>query len=270
MSIGKLQEEISSDKQVLKELRADAKTRVAQLEAFLSKQGSEEEEIAGEKEYIEGSRALFSDISKKIREFLARLYQESEQELGPAPCKYTVMGLGSMALEQMTPYSGLEFAILVEEAKDEAAAREYRAYMRQLTHLVHFRVINLGETVIPESKYGMILDHLTKRGLNFDVGGRTPLGRKDKPYELIQPVAGMLHYLKNEGNRIEHIDKNLPYILESTCYVQGEEGLYKAYAAEKSGFLAECQTDQGLPVYKARSLKKLLEGVVELDYSNPC
>ena len=106
MSIAKLQEEISSDRQVLKELRADAKTRVAQLEAAMSKQGSPEEEIAGEKEYIEGSRALFADISKKIRDFLARLYQESEQELGPAPCKYTVMGLGSMALEQMTPYSG--------------------------------------------------------------------------------------------------------------------------------------------------------------------
>ena len=37
MSIADLQEEISSDKQVLKELRADAKTRVAQLEALLSK-----------------------------------------------------------------------------------------------------------------------------------------------------------------------------------------------------------------------------------------
>ena len=69
---------------------------------------------------------LFADIAKGVREFLARLYQESEQELGPAPCKYTVMGLGSMALEQMTPYSDLEFAILMEEAQDEATAKEYR------------------------------------------------------------------------------------------------------------------------------------------------
>ena len=84
-------------------LRADAKTRVAQLEALLNKPGSPEEELAGEKEYIEGSRALFGDIAKGVREFLGRLYQESEQELGPPPCKYTVMGLGSMALEQMTP-----------------------------------------------------------------------------------------------------------------------------------------------------------------------
>ena len=60
------------------------------------------------------------------------------------------MGLGSMALAQMTPYSDLEFAILMEEAQDAAAAEEYKAYLRQLTHLVHFRVINLGETSDPD------------------------------------------------------------------------------------------------------------------------
>ncbi|MCG8340814.1 MAG: tetratricopeptide repeat protein, partial [Cytophagales bacterium] len=268
MSVAELQEEIARDKQVLQALRTDAKARVDQLEAFLNKQGSAEEVLAGEKEYIEGSRALFADIAKTVREFLARLYQESEQELGPAPCKYTVMGLGSMALEQMTPYSDLEFAILVEEVKDAAAAEEYREYLRQLTHLVHFRVINLGETTIPMSKYGMSLDHLAKRGIHFDLGGITPLGRKDKLYDLIQPVAGMLYYLKNEGNKIAHIDKPLPFILESTCYVHGEEGLHEAYAAEKRAFLEEGQTEQGVPIYQARALKRLLKGFVELDYSN--
>ena len=60
-----------------------------------------------------------------------------------------------------------------------------------------------GETVVPFGKYKLSLDHLGKRGLNFDLGGKTPLGRKDKPhlknpYELIQPVSGMVHYLHNE------------------------------------------------------------------------
>ena len=157
----------------------------------------------------------------------------------------------------------------MEEAQDEAAAREYKEYMRQLTHLVHFRVINLGETTIPESKYGISLDHLSKRGLNFDVGGKTPLERKDKFYDLIQPVAGMMRYLRNEWDKTEHIDKLLPFILESTCYVQGDEELYEVYAGKKKKFLAEGQTEQGVLVHKARALKNLLEGVVEMDYSNP-
>ena len=268
MSIAKLQEEIKRDKQVLQDLRADAKTRVAQLEAALINRGNKEEVLAGEKEYIEGSRELFSDIAKGFREFLGRLYQESEQALGPAPCKYSVMGLGSMAFEEMTPYSELEFAILMEEAKDETGEKEYKAYLRQLTHLVHLRVINLQETRIPISKYGISLEDLSKRGVNFDLGGRTPLGRKDKPYDLIQPVAGMMDYLRNQGDRIDHIDKLLPLILESTCYVQGDEELYKGYASEKRVFLREGETESGFPVYKARALKKLLEGVVELEYSN--
>ena len=115
----------------------------------------------------------------------------------------------------------------------------------------------------------MSLDHLSKRGIHFDVGAKTPLGRKDKPYDLIQPVAGMLRYLKNEGNKIAHIDKNLPYILESTCYVHGDGGLYEDYEAMKEPFLQEAKTAEGLPIHKARALKRLLEGVVEMDYSKP-
>ena len=96
------------------------------------------------------------------------------------------MGLGSLALQQPSPYSDLEFAILMDDAKHKAQEAKWRAYLRNLTHLVHFRVIYLGETVLPFSKYKLSLDHLGSKGLNFDLGGKTPLGRKDKPY-LNQP-----------------------------------------------------------------------------------
>ncbi|MEO1219457.1 MAG: ankyrin repeat domain-containing protein [Bacteroidota bacterium] len=256
----KLQEEIAGDKQELEGLRVYAQVESAKLEALLNQHSTPEEERANEATYIQRSKALFHDIAERIKAFLARLYRESEQELGPAPCKYTVMGLGSMALQQMTPYSDLEFAILMEECTNEVAAR---AYFKCLTHLVNFRAINLGETNIPRDKYGVGLDHLVKTGINLDLGGKTPLGRQDKPYTLIQTVAGMLHYLRNAGNSVEHIDKHLPYILESTCHVHGDEQLYEAYEAQKITFLAD-------PViYKARAMKRMLEGVVEWDYSHP-
>ena len=277
--VASLQERIAEDRNELEAFRADVKPRttalINNLEAVLSDQDSSDEAIKqAEEAYIQGSQALFGEIAQWMGEFLARLYQESEALLGPAPCKYVVMGLGSMALQQITPYSDLEFAILMEDVEDEPTEEVWRAYFRKLTYLVHLRVINLGETLVPFGKYKLSLDHLAKRGLNFDLGGKTPLGRKDKPhlkkpYELIQPVSGMVHYLHNEEDKMEHMDKLLPYILERTCYVHGDSSLHERYVTEKRAFLLESKDSSGRLEYQARSLKKLLEGVVEMDYTNP-
>ena len=279
--VASLQKRISEDKEELEAFRAAVKLRVESLvndlETVLGNPGSSAEVIKlTEEAYIQGSQRLFSQITQWVSELLSRLYQESQPTLGLAPCKYTVMGLGSLALQQITPYSDLEFAILMEDTQDEATAEAWREYFRKLTHLVHFRVINLGETVLPYSQYGqykneMSLDHLGKRGITFDLGGKTPLGRKDKPhlttpYELIQPVSGLMQYLQNVGNKMEHMDKLLPYILESTCYVYGDSNLYEGYVAEKNEFLLKSQDISGLLECQARSLKKLRGGVVEKDY----
>ena len=120
-----LQERISEDRSELEAFRADVKPRatalINNLEAALRDQSSSDEAIQqAEEVYSQGSQALFGEIAQWMGEFLARLYQESEALLGPAPCQYAVMGLGSMALQQITPYSDLEFAILMEDAKDKA------------------------------------------------------------------------------------------------------------------------------------------------------
>ena len=265
---------IAEDKKALEKIRRTARAEADRLAEFRDKQGTDEEVRGAAAVYIEGSKKLFSDIVGDIKSLLGDFYKEAEDELKAAgiecPCKYAIMGLGSMALQQTTPYSDLEFAILMEDAQDEEAAR---TYLRNLTHLVHFRVINLGETVIPKDQYDVSLDHLGRKGLNFDLGGKTPLGRKDKPhlnqpYELIQTVQGMLHYLRNEGDKMEHMDKLLPFILESTCHVHGDSTLHDKYISEQRKFF-QSQDPAGKHAHQARMMKKLLEGVSELDYSQP-
>ena len=267
---------IAEDKQRLEAIRTKARKEAKRLAAFRDKQGTAEEVRGAEAVYIEGSKKLFADIAGDIKSLLGDFYQAGEQALGPPPCKYAIMGVGSIALQQTTPYSDLEFAILMEDAPGEATAEAWRAYFRKLTHLVHFRVINLGETVLPFSQYKISLDHLGRKGLNFDLGGKTPLGRKDKDradkdkgYELIQSVAGMMAYLKNEGNKMEHIDKLLPYILERTCYIHGDQKLHNDYLAAQRAFWSSCQDAAGKHAYQERMRKKLLEGVSELDHSQP-
>jgi hypothetical protein len=126
---------------------------------------------------------LFEHITEKLKGFTAGLTKECEKMLGDPPCDYTLMGLGSMPLQQMTPYSDLEFAILTANDKYRASDDpKVRNYFTNLSHLLHFKVINLGETVIPASKFkkyndgfSLHLEHLVKRGFNFDLGGKTVL-----------------------------------------------------------------------------------------------
>ncbi len=221
--------------------------------------------------YIREARSLFTDIAVTIRGFLARLYKEAEEEIGVPPCKYSVMGLGSMALQQMTPYSDLEFAIITEnedyKKSDDIRVREY---FKNLTHLANLKIICLGETIIPTSRYGIDLSHLVHRGINFDLGGKTPLGRieKDKPYDLVQTIDKMLWYVWNEEEKASHIDKNLPYILEKVCYVHGDRTLVTEYQSKVTEFLHmanEEDSEQRLNC-EIRALKVLQEGAVEFSY----
>ncbi|MEN0016497.1 MAG: tetratricopeptide repeat protein, partial [Bacteroidota bacterium] len=223
-----LQEEIAADKQERKGLQTYAQAEADELAALLNQRSTPEEEQANEATYTQRSRALFHDISGRFKAFLARIFHESEQKLGPTPCQYTVMGLGSMALQQMMPYSDLAFAILMEESSDQEAAS---AYFKQLTHLVNFRVSN-----------------------------KTLSERQEEPYTLIKTVSEMLHYLKNEGSQVAHTDKDLPYILENTCHVHGDKQLYEAYETQKMAFLSDPA------IYKRRAIKRILEGTVEWDY----
>ena len=85
----------------------------------------------------------------------------------------------------MTPYSDLEFAILISDQNDKDSSQKVKKYFKNLTELIHFYVINLGESVIPPDKYGCETRYFVKKAVNFDLGGKTPLGMEGKPYELI-------------------------------------------------------------------------------------
>jgi hypothetical protein len=220
----------------------------------------------------ETTRHLFEDIAREMRNFLAKIYSDSEEQMFmPPPCSYAVIGLGSMALQQITPYSDLEFAILVENEDFRTNTDpKVRDYFKNLSHLAHFKVIGLRETVIASSKCGVETSHLVHVGVNFDLGGKTPLGRidNDKPYSLIKTVDWMLEYVYNKEEKASHIDKLLPYILENVCYVYGDENLVIAYRKKVAEFLgSENDSDPTNRLNcEIRAIKLLKEGEIEFDY----
>lgn len=122
--------------------------------------------------------------------------------IGQAPCTYALVGFGSLANEEASPYSDLEFGILLQEDSEEN-----KEYFRKLTFLLYIRVINLGETIVRAVKIPCLekidfFDGLTPRGFSFDGEGvpgkgcKTPLGNGN--FELIQTPEQMADYIKGQ------------------------------------------------------------------------
>lgn len=222
-----------------------------------------------DEDYIKETKEYFSKVTDAMNNYLKTLFVDAQALIGNPPCDYAVIGLGSMATQQITPYSDLEFTILTAN-EDYKSNDEYKNYFKNLTHIVHFKNICLGETIIPDSAYNVDLSGYVKRAVNFDLGGKTPLGRidNDKNYDLIQTVDKMLQYVVNAGEKAEHIDKALACILEKTCFVYGDRSLFKSY---NEGLFGSDNEDTSISTDKEQKPfmnmpSKAIEGLTIIEY----
>ncbi|WP_213156072.1 tetratricopeptide repeat protein [Neochlamydia sp. AcF65] len=179
---------------------------------------------------------LYSKIAQDIKAFFSLLVNQALDVLGPAPCEYAMIGFGSLAREEMTPYSDLEFGILIKEGNDVN-----KKYFRNLTNLIHFKVINLGETILPALNIPCLkaidfFDGITPRGFAFDGAGvegkgcKTPLGN-GKTFELIQTPEKMAQYIaKDEKGQWWHEkETHLPMELLNFTHLLGNLELTHGY-----------------------------------------
>jgi hypothetical protein len=82
-------------------------------------------------------------INDKKNGLIQRILTDCIEQLGGVPkgCKYSVIALGSFAGGTATPWSDLEFAILIDNDNEQ-----YKQYFRNLAKLFHIKIVNLGET----------------------------------------------------------------------------------------------------------------------------
>jgi tetratricopeptide (TPR) repeat protein len=229
---GQRQEKLSwkKDSRYLKQLEGYRKKARAELLAIIPKEVGNDNQLLKRAEQLD---TFSQSVLVFMKDFINSLIAASIADLGPVPCHYAFIGLGSFEKQSMTPYSDLEFSILIQEDFEEN-----RKYFRNLTYILQAKIIQLGETPIPMSLFDYNFDHLTNAGFCFDLGGKIALGRRYDEYDEVKKKYGTLKYelIKTPKDLLRYIeddhflvDKLLPVQLSQCAYMAGDIKLVDDY-----------------------------------------
>ena len=278
-----------NDRKLLKKIRDEARMELKQLDLLnqkldkIIKTKNKEEIQKQELKIAIYTKNIYQRIANKTKLFIHSMVGDCIEVLGAAPCNYAIIGLGSFARGELTPYSDLECAILIDdvnENEEKVYTNDAKEYFRLLTHYLHFKIVGLGETILPIlsidslNKIGFY-DDITPRGFTFDAllpgAYKWPLGRQNicdakgeklKDFELIGTKEELADYQTAEGYEEKlHLAEVLANaeLITSNNKDQGNAILAK-YHTIVTGKLAK-RSASGLEFYKKRGLDLLKEDI---------
>ena len=229
----------------INEMREEVKSFLQTSLPKIPQNASEHETQKLKPNKISAIQTINKLIANKYKKIMVELSQFCEDVMGEPPCQYAIVGMGSLAREEITPYSDFEHIILLIDDKNYKSYLEYFKWFSVIFHMV---VLNVQETIVPglniyslndkTSALGdWYYDAITPRGISFDGmmphACKFPLGRQqhttNKAFttELIKPVSEMLEYLTSEAD-LKH-GYHLADILTKTCFVFGNEDIYNQF-----------------------------------------
>ena len=185
----------------------------------------------------ESIQCINKTIANKYKEIMADISKHCLDIMGKPPCEYSIVGMGSLARNEITPYSDFEHILLL---CDDENYEQHLEYFRWYSVIFHVIVLNFQESIIPSLNITCLswcFDAHTPRGISFDGmmphACKFPLGRfektENKPFvtELIKPVSEMLKYLSSEEDLKNGY--HLADILTKTCFVFGNENIFDQF-----------------------------------------
>ncbi|CAK8695404.1 unnamed protein product [Clavelina lepadiformis] len=189
------------------------------------------------------------DITTRYKDIMKFIAAQCEEVMGSPLCRYCVIGMGSLARKEITPYSDFEHVIVLEDGVQERADNEQiLEYFRWFAVIFQVVVINLGETIIPAvaipslNDFSMLggdwfFDVYSKRGVSFDgfmpKACKSPLGRTQTTdrgtftTELIRPVSKMVEFVHPKTK--EEDEYNVADILTKVCFVAGSVEVFEEF-----------------------------------------
>ena len=210
-------------------------------------------------------RNLQTHITQSYTEIMADLAKYCHDVMGNAPCKFAIIGMGSIARKEITPYSDFEHVIALQDTTSRNYTQQELNYFRWFSVIFQIVIINLNKKILPSLAipslndfYGeangenWFYDCITPRGVSFDgmmphtckfpAGRQKPTINKPWKTELIKPVTEMLDYLTEESRLKEGYHLN--DILTKTCFIYGDETIFSKFHNEAIKSMNEQTNDE--------------------------
>lgn len=234
--------DISKELQIkIQQFREKVEKKLGRLPP-IAKDLSNDEAFELEKKKIAEVEAIQNFITDEYSILMKHVAAQCADILGKPPCKFALVGMGSLARKEITPYSDFENIIVLEEKF--VSANDYE-YFRWFAVIFQIILVNLGESLIPsvgipslnnflDRKNNWFYDKFTKSGVSFDGfmphACKSPLGRyyptHDRKFitELIKTASKMAEYIDTDEDAKNGY--HLADVLTQTCFVYGEKSIY--------------------------------------------
>ena len=218
-------------------------------------------------EYTKHVKCLQRNVSESYRNIMVFVSRQCIFIMGRPQCDYALVGMGSVARNEITPYSDFEHIVVLENGL--GPREDLKEYFRWYSTIFHIIIINLGETDLYSMCIPCLSDHFqpqgksfydkfTPEGISFDGmmphACHFPLGKTQKSVEspwtteLIKPIDEMVKYLEVKEDLKDGY--NLNNILTSTCLIEGNDIIHKQFASKIKSVLRQNTSRQRVVMMK--------------------
>ena len=190
-------------------------------------------------------KELQEQITVDYKEVAKTLSELCVSVMGQPPCKFAIVGTGSMARKEITPYSDFKYIVLLETQAEYKCCSEYFRWFSVIFCTI---ILNLQETIIPSLGIAHLNDKASDlgdwfsdnqtNGISFDsmilrfcnsLPGKTK-HTENEPWitKLIKPIDEMLNYLKSESETSQS-EYNLKDVLTEICFIYGDQPVFDEF-----------------------------------------